>query len=238
MTQKIVVNEHPEKNSSPKKRLFEHLARTAKAMASANRLELLEALAQGERSVDALAKACGMSIANTSHHLQVLRESGLVDHRKEGVQVIYRLKDEEIPALLSIIGRIAERQLAEVERIVREHFASKDGLKPVQRKELIEQVRAGEAIVIDVRPEGEYRSGHIQGAINVPMESLTERLAEFPKDQEIVAYCRGPYCMLAYEAVEALRKHGYRARRLDGGFPEWKMEHYPVAEDIDKDDTV
>ncbi|MHB1173820.1 MAG: ArsR/SmtB family transcription factor [Sulfuriferula sp.] len=238
MAQKTVVNEHHEKNSSPKKQLFEHLARPAKAMASANRLELLEALAQGERSVDALAKVCGISIANTSHHLQILRESGLVTLRKEGVQVIYRLKDAEIPALLSIMGRIAERQLAEVDRIVIEHFSSKDGLKPVRRDELIERVRAGQAMVIDVRPEGEYRSGHIQGAINIPMESLPGRLAEFPGNQEIVAYCRGPYCMLAYEAVQALRKHGYRARRLEDGFPEWKMAHYPVAEGTDKDDTV
>lgn len=215
-------------SDAPKKRLFEHFARLAKAMASANRLELLEALAQGERSVDALAQTCGMSVANTSHHLQVLREGGLVDNRKAGVQVIYRLKDAEIPTLLAIIGGIAERQSAEVEHIMREHFASKDGLKPVRRDELLEQVRAGETMVIDVRPEGEYRSGHIQGAINIPLKSLPERLAELPRDQEIVAYCRGPYCILAYEAVERLRKQGYRARRLEDGFPEWKAEHYPV----------
>ncbi|MCL5060543.1 MAG: metalloregulator ArsR/SmtB family transcription factor [Candidatus Thermoplasmatota archaeon] len=215
---------------SPKKALFEQFARLAKAMASANRLELLETLAQGERSVDALAEASQMSIANTSHHLQVLREGGLVESRKEGVQVFYRLKDEAIPALLSIMGEIAERQLAEVERIVREHFASKDGLQPLRREELIRQVLAGEAVVIDVRPEGEYRSGHIQGAVNIPLEDLPKRLTELPKDQEIVAYCRGPYCILAYEAVEQLRKHGYRSRRLEGGFPEWKAERYPTAQ--------
>ncbi|MDP2265104.1 MAG: metalloregulator ArsR/SmtB family transcription factor [Thiobacillus sp.] len=216
---------------SPKKALFEQFARLAKAMASANRLELLETLAQGERGVDALAEASRMSIANTSHHLQVLREGGLVESRKEGVQVFYRLKDEAIPTLLSIMGEIAERQLAEVERIVREHFASKDGLQPLRREELIRQVLAGEAVVIDVRPEGEYRSGHIQGAVNIPLEDLPKRLTELPKDQEIVAYCRGPYCILAYEAVEQLRKHGYTSRRLEGGFPEWKAEHYPVTQD-------
>lgn len=211
-----------------KKQLLAHFARLAKAMASANRLELLEALAQGERNVDTLAQICGMSIANTSHHLQVLRDSGLVNNHKEGVQVIYRLKDPEIPILLGIIGRIAERQSAEVERIMREHFVSKDDLKPVRREELLDQVRSGEMMVIDVRSASEYRSGHIQGAVNIPLENLPERLAELPKDQEIVAYCRGPYCLLAYEAVVRLREQGYRARRLEDGFPEWKAGHYPV----------
>lgn len=217
------------KANSPKKALFEQFARLAKAMASANRLELLEILAQGEHSVESLSLASGMSLANTSHHLQVLREGGLVEPRKEGVQVFYRLKDEEIPALLTVMGNIAERQIAEVERIVRKHFASKDGLTPVRRDDLIKQVRSGAVMVIDVRPEGEYQSGHIEGAINIPLEELPKRLTELPKEQEIVAYCRGPYCMLAYEAVKQLRKHGYQSRRLEGGFPEWKAEHYPTA---------
>ncbi|MHB1678060.1 MAG: ArsR/SmtB family transcription factor [Sulfuriferula sp.] len=220
-------------NDAPKKRLFEHFARLAKAMASANRLELLEALAQGERSVDELAHECGMPLANTSHHLQVLREGGLVANRKEGVQVIYRLKDAEIPRLFSLIGGIAERQLAEVENIMREHFASKDDLKPIRREELLVRVRAGEMMVIDVRPEAEYLSGHICGAINIPLGSLPNRLAELPRNQEIVAYCRGPYCLLAYEAVKRLRKQGYRAHRLEDGFPEWKAEHYPIVENSD-----
>jgi rhodanese-related sulfurtransferase/biotin operon repressor len=214
---------------SPKKALFEQFARLAKAMASANRLELLEMLAQGEHSVESLAQASGMSLANTSHHLQVLREGGLVEPRKEGVQVFYRLKDEAIPALLTTMGEIAERQLAEVERIVRKHFSSKDGLTPVRRKDLIKQVRSGVVMVIDVRPESEYESGHIKDAINIPLEELSKRLTELPKEQEIVAYCRGPYCMLAYEAVKQLRKRGYRSRRLEGGFPEWKAEHYPTT---------
>lgn len=217
-----------------KKQLLAHFARLAKAMASANRLELLEVLAQGERNVDALAQICGMSIANTSHHLQVLRDGGLVNNHKEGVQVIYRLKDAEIPALLGIIGRIAERQSAEVERIMREHFVSKDDLKPVRREELLDQVRSGEMMVIDVRSACEYRSGHIQGAVNISLENLPERLAELPRDQEIVAYCRGPYCLLAYEAVAQLREQGYRARRLEDGFPEWKAGHYPVGGNSDK----
>jgi rhodanese-related sulfurtransferase/biotin operon repressor len=212
----------------PKKRLFEHFARVAKAMASPNRLELLEALAQGERSVDALAQATGMSIANTSHHLQILRDGGLAVSRKEGLQVFYRLTDDDIPAILAGIRRVAERHLAEVERIVRESFESRDKLTPVRREELLELVRSGEAVVIDVRPPAEYKAGHIPGAVNIPLDSLPQKLKELPQDQEVVAYCRGPYCMLAFEAVEALRRHGIPARRLEDGYPEWKAEHRPV----------
>lgn len=212
----------------PKKRLLEHFARVAKAMASANRLELIEALAQGERSVDALAQASGMSMANTSHHLQILRDSGLAVSRKDGLQVFYRLTDDAIPAVLAGIRGIAERHSAEVERIVRENFESRDNLTPVRRDELLGLVRAGEAMVIDVRPPAEYDAGHIEGAVNIPLESLPERLSKLPHDQEIVAYCRGPYCMLAFEAVEALRERGYHARRLEDGYPEWKAEQRPV----------
>ena len=214
---------------SPKKRLLGHFARVAKAMASANRLELIEALAQGERSVDALAQASGMSMANASHHLQILRDSGLAVSRKDGLQVFYRLTDDAIPAVLAGIRGIAERHLAEVERIVRENFESRDNLTPVRREELLGLVRSGEAMVIDVRPPAEYDAGHIEGAVNIPLESLTGRLNKLSHDQEIVAYCRGPYCMLAFEAVEALRKHGYHARRLEDGYPEWKADRKPVA---------
>lgn len=213
---------------SPKKKLFEHFARVAKALSSASRLELLEALAQGSRSVEALARACNMPVANTSHHLRILREGGLVHSRKEGLQVIYSLSDEAIPALLSGIRGVAERHLAEVERIVRESFEKRDKLTPVRREELLGMVRRGEAVLIDVRPESEYRAGHIEGAINIPVESLPQHLDELPHGREIVAYCRGPYCMLAYEAVTQLRRHGYQARRLEDGFPEWKAEHLPV----------
>lgn len=213
----------------PKKRLLEHFARVAKAMASANRLELIETLAQGERSVDALAQASGMSMANTSHHLQILRDSGLAVSRKDGLQVFYRLTDDAIPAVLAGIRGIAERHLAEVERIVRENFEGRDNLTPVRRDELLGLVRAGEAMVIDVRPPAEYDAGHIEGAVNIPLESLPERLSQLPHDQEIVAYCRGPYCMLAFEAVEALRVRGYHARRLEDGYPEWKAAQRPVG---------
>lgn len=213
---------------TPKKKLFENFARVAKALASANRLELLEALAQGERSVDGLAQASGMSVANTSNHLRIMREGGLVQSRKEGTQVIYSLSDEKVPLLLAGIRYVAERHLAEVERIVRENFNTRDNLTPVRRDELLGLVKSGEAMVIDVRPSAEYDAGHIEGAVNIPLESLTQRLSKLPKDQEIVAYCRGPYCMMSFEAVEQLRQYGYRARRLEDGFPEWKTDQLPV----------
>jgi len=213
---------------SPKKKLFEQFARVAKSLASPNRLDLLETLAQGEKSVDALAHATGMSVANTSHHLQILRDSGLVESRKEGLQVIYRLSDDQIPTLMGCISRIAERHLAEVERIVREHFQARDALTPVGRDELMTRVRQGETMVIDVRPSAEYQAGHIPGAVNIPVDELPRHLDTLPRDQEIVAYCRGPYCMLAFEAVARLREAGYQARRLEDGFPEWKAENRPV----------
>ncbi len=213
---------------TPKKKLFENFARVAKALASANRLELLEALAQGERSVDGLAQASGMSVANTSNHLRIMREGGLVQSRKEGTQVIYSLSDEKVPVLLSSIRYVAERHLAEVERIVRENFNSRDKLTPVRRDELLGLVKSGEAMVIDVRPSSEYDAGHIEGAVNIPLDSLIQRLSKLPKDQEIVAYCRGPYCMMSFDAVDQLRQHGYRARRLEDGFPEWKSYQLPL----------
>ncbi len=214
---------------SPKKKIFEQFARVAKSLANANRLELLESLAQGEKSVDALAQATGMSVANTSHHLQILRDSGLAASRKDGLQVFYRLSDDQIPTLMGCISRIAEKHLAEVERIVREHFDTRDTLTPVGRNELIARARKGDAMVIDVRPVAEYEAGHIPGAVNIPLDELTQHLATLPRDQEIVAYCRGPYCMLAFEAVARLREAGYQARRLEDGFPEWKAEKRPVG---------
>ena len=221
--------DHVNTGTSPKKQIFTHFAQIAKAMANPNRLELLEALAQCERSVEKLAQAAGMPVANTSHHLQVLREGGLVRSRKEGVQVIYSLSDDEIPQMLSCLRRVGERHLAEVELIVREHFTNDEGLRPVNHQELTALLKSGEALIIDVRPPEEYEAGHIPGAVNVPIETLPRRLAEFPQRKEVVAYCRGPYCMLAVEAVKRLRKRGYRARRLEDGFPEWKAKGRPVA---------
>ncbi|MEO6146842.1 MAG: metalloregulator ArsR/SmtB family transcription factor [Sulfuriferula sp.] len=213
---------------SPKKKLYEHFAKVAKSMASPSRLELLEALAQGERSVEGLAIATGISVANTSHHLQILRGSGVVQSRKEGLQVIYSLNDSEIPNILSGLRRLAERHLADVERIVRENFDRLDDLKPVKREELLQLVSSGEVVVVDVRPTGEYQAGHIAGAISIPLDSLQKHLAKLPITQEVVAYCRGPYCMFAYEAVSQLRSQGYKARRLEDGYPEWKADLLPT----------
>ena len=214
---------------SPKLRLLSCFAEVAKALAHPVRLELLEALGQGERGVDALAQACGQSIANTSHHLKVLRLSGLAASRKEGVQVIYSLADAAIPGVIAAIRGVAERQSAEVERIVRDCFERRDALDPVGRDELLKRVRRRDAIVLDVRPPQEFSAGHIPGAINIPLDELSRRLAGLPKHREIIAYCRGPYCLLAFDAVARLRKSGYRARRLQDGFPEWKAGQYPVA---------
>jgi len=213
---------------TPKKKLYEHFARVAKSMASPSRLELLEALAQGERSVEGLAQATGISVANTSHHLQILRDGGVVQSRKQGLQVIYSLNDPEIPVILSGLRHLAERHIAEVERIVRENFERLDELKPVKREELLQLVSSGEAVVVDVRPAGEFLAGHIPGAISIPLDSLFKHLAKLPKNQEVVAYCRGPYCMFAYEAVSQLRSRGYKARRLEDGYPEWKAGQLPV----------
>jgi rhodanese-related sulfurtransferase/DNA-binding transcriptional ArsR family regulator len=214
--------------SDPKHQLLSLLARVGKGLAHPSRLELLEALAQGERSVDALARACGIAMANTSHHLLVLKECGLLASRRDGLQVFYRLADDEVPALVATLRLIAERQLAEVERIVRDNFQSRDALQPVRREELLKLARGGEALVIDVRPAEEYAAGHIAGAVNVPLESMPRWLRQLPKQQEVVAYCRGPYCMLAFEAVDKLRRKGYRARRLEDGFPEWQASRLPV----------
>lgn len=213
---------------SAKTLVFEQFARVAKALASANRLGLLEALAQGERSVEVLAKATGMSVANTSHHLQVLKDAGLAVSRKEGLQVFYRLSGDQVVDLLGSVRRVAESHLAEVDRIVREHFDKFDSLTPVGHDELLKLTQAGDAVVIDVRPPEEYRAGHIPGALSVPLSELPSRLKKLPRGQEIVAYCRGPYCVLAFQAVEQLREAGFNARRLEDGFPEWKASKRPI----------
>ena len=216
-------------SSSPKRQLFQLFAHVAKALAHPNRLELIEAIAQGERSVDALAKSCSRTVSNVSHHLRILRDAGLLVSRKEGQQVIYGLADERVIDVVAGIRRVAELHLAGVERIIRDNFENRDKLTPVKRDELLERVRSGEAIVLDVRPPEEYEAGHIPGAINITLDKLPKRLKQLPHDQEIVAYCRGPYCMLAYEAIEMLRGKGFQARRLEEGFPEWKARNLPVV---------
>jgi len=211
-----------------KHQLFTHFARIGKAVSNANRLEILEFLAQGERSVEALAKVCRLSVANTSQHLQQLRQAGLVAARKQGQRVYYRLVGDEVVALIAMLRRLAERQLAEVERLVDAYLTVKDGLEPVPAEELLARARGGLVTVLDVRPSEEFAAGHLPGAFNVPLEQLETRLHQLPRDQEIVAYCRGPYCVLAFEAVAKLREKGFQARRLQDGFPEWKSAGLPV----------
>jgi len=214
--------------ASLKKQLFEQFARVGKALASGHRLEIVELLAQAERSVEALAELTGLSVANTSQHLQQLRRVGLVAARKEGLRVHYRLADPAVSELLGAMQRIAEKQYAEVERIVRSYLAAKDDLEPVSRAELLERAARGDVTIVDVRPPEEFAAGHLPGALNVPLAELEARRGKLPRGQEVVAYCRGPYCVLAFEAVARLRAAGHAARRLEGGYPEWKSAGLPV----------
>lgn len=215
-----------------KDRLYGQLARVGKAVANPHRLELLELLAQGERTVDSLASETEMSIANVSQHLQTLREGGLVESRKQGLFVHYRLADPSVFELSRALRVVAEQRLAELERIVRAHFGDRSDPEPVSMPELLERVRSGKVMVIDTRPPAEYAAGHIAGAISVPIDDLQERLKELPKGKEYVAYCRGPYCAYADRAVELFRANGRQARRLAHGYPEWKASGLPVESSI------
>ena len=213
---------------SPKHALFEQLALVARSLGNPHRLELLEHLAQGERNVEALAERTGLTVANASQHLQQLRRAGLVANRRDGKFIHYRLSDEGVVGLVSALREVAERNLAEIDRILRGYFAERDGLEPVTRGELIERARDGLVTVLDVRPADEFALGHLPGAVNVPLAELATRLAELDPDREVVAYCRGAYCVLSFEAVAALRARGLRARRLEEGYPEWRAAGLPV----------
>jgi rhodanese-related sulfurtransferase/DNA-binding transcriptional ArsR family regulator len=215
-------------SENPKRALFAQFAAVAKAVAHPHRLALIEQVAQGERSVEVLAERAGISIANSSQHLQHMRRAGLVAARREGKFVFYELSDDTVLDLLASVRRIAERNLAEVERVVRNYFDRRDSLEPVSRLELIDRVKAGLVTVLDVRPADEFALGHVRGALNIPLSQLEKRLAEFESDREIVAYCRGPYCVLSYEAVAMLRGHGFTARRLEDGLPEWRAAGLPI----------
>lgn len=215
--------------------LFAQFARVGKALSSGNRLELLEYLAQGERSVEELGKVAGLTLANTSQHLQQLRQAGLVATRKEGLKVYYRLSGDDVIVLLDALRAVAERHVADVERLVNTYLTVKDSLEPVPRAELLARVRDGLVTVLDVRPPEEYAAGHVPGAINIPLAELERRLDELGKEQEIVAYCRGPHCVLAFDAVARLREKGLKARRLEDGYPEWKAEGLPVES---RDDSL
>jgi rhodanese-related sulfurtransferase/DNA-binding transcriptional ArsR family regulator len=215
-------------SENPKRALFAQFAVVAKAVAHPHRLELLEQLAQGERSVEVLAAKVRISSANASQHLQHMRNAGLIAARREGKFVFYHLTDDTVLDLLASLRGIAERNLAEVERVVRGYFDHRDSLEPVSRVQLMERVKAGLVTVLDVRPEDEFALGHVTGALNIPFGQLEKRLAEIAPDQEIVAYCRGPYCVLSYEAVALLRARGFSAYRLEDGLPEWRAAGLPV----------
>ena len=214
----------------PKQHVFASLAAIAQALGHAHRLEMLEHLAQGERSVEDLADRAGITLANCSRHLQLLRRAGLVEGRREGKRVFYRLAGEDaVIVLLNALSRVGERNSAEIARVMASYFRARDELEPVSRTELLDRLRAGAAAVLDVRPEDEFQQGHLPGALNIPLAQVERRLAELPPDREIVAYCRGPWCVLSFEAVAALRQRGFQARRLEDGFPEWKVAGLPIG---------
>jgi len=213
---------------NPKLALFEQLALVARSLGNAHRLDLLEHLAQGERSVEALAGRTGLSVANASQHLQQLRRAGLVANRREAKFIHYRLADEAVVGLVTALRQVAERNLAEVDRLLRGYFADRDSLEPITRTDLLDRVRDGLVTVLDVRPADEFALGHLPGAINLPLSELQSRLEELDPAREVVAYCRGAYCVLSFEAVAALRARGLKARRLEEGYPEWRAAGLPV----------
>lgn len=213
-----------------KDEIFEQFARIGKAVASAKRIELLDVLSQGERHVEALADAANISVANASQHLQILRAARLVETEKSGVFVTYRLADHSVAEFVRQLRMLAENRLAEVEQTTRCFVEGRIGFDPVDRGELLRRVRKGEVTVLDVRPTEEFRAGHLPRALSVPLEDLEARMKDLPKDREIVAYCRGPYCVMAVEAVARLRKQGFRAVRLDMGVVDWQAQGLPVEQ--------
>lgn len=212
-----------------KDRLYGQFARIGKAISSPHRLEILELLAQGERTVDSLATEIGLSLANASQHLQALRQAALVESRKDGLFVHYRLASPDVFDLSKVVRTVAERRLADLERLIHEHFGDRDDAELVPFAELLKRARSKHVVILDTRPAAEYVAGHIAGAISVPVDDLHRRLQTLPKDKEYVAYCRGPYCVYADRAVELLRAKGRRARRMLDGFPEWRAAGLPVA---------
>jgi rhodanese-related sulfurtransferase len=202
--------------------IYEQLARLGKAVSAPKRLELLDLLCQGPRTVEALAEEAALSVANASQHLQVLRAARLVEAEKRGLHVEYRLADEDVCRFFVALRGLAQSRIAEIEQVTRDYFESRRAMEPVRGDELLRRVRSGEVTVIDVRPVEEYRAGHIPGALSIPVAELKSRMKELPKDREVVAYCRGPYCVMAVEAVELLRKRGFNAHRIEQGVADWR----------------
>jgi rhodanese-related sulfurtransferase len=211
-----------------KTELFEQFAQVGKAVSNAKRLEMLDVLVQGERSVEALAQAVGLKLTTASAHLQALRHGGLVRSRKDGTRIFYRLAGDSVARLYVDLREVASEYLAETERAARAYLGE-DELEPVDRDALLARLRDGDLALIDVRPSSEFEAGHIEGAVSVPLDELLDRVAELPAELEVVAYCRGEYCVLAYEAVEMLRRGGRKARRMSGGMLEWRVEDRPVV---------
>ncbi len=216
---------------NPKREVYENLARIGTALASSVRLELLELLAQGERSVDELARLTGASVANTSQHLQKLKQAGLIAGRKDAQFVRYRLAGDAVVALYDALAAAGQAYLADVDRVVRMYFTARDDLEPVPAPEVLARAKKGLVTVLDVRPPEEFAAGHVPGAINIPVHELEKRLAELPKRKEVIAYCRGPYCLMSFDAVALLRKKGLKARRLKDGLPQWRRAGLPTARD-------
>jgi rhodanese-related sulfurtransferase/DNA-binding transcriptional ArsR family regulator len=211
--------------------VYEQFARIGKAVASPKRLELLDLLTQGPRTVEALATAGGLSIANASQHLQVLRAARLVAGEKQGLFVEYRLADEDVERFFASLRGLAESRLEELDEVAAAYLGTRDAMEPVDRERLLQRVREGEVTVVDVRPAEEYRAGHIPGAINVPLSELKKRLRELPRTREVVAYCRGPYCVMAVEAVELLNQKGFAAHRMEDGVVEWRARGWTLDSD-------
>jgi len=213
----------------PKQTIYGHLADVAQALGHAHRLELLEHLAQGERSVEDLSARSGLTFANTSRHLQILRRARLVNADRRGKRIIYSLAGEsEVTGLIHALGRVGERNVAEIDRVMVDYFRARDALEAVSREDLIARMQDGLVTILDVRPSDEFNAGHLPGALNIPLSELTDRLNELPDAREVVAYCRGPWCVLSFEAVAALRERGLQSRRLEDGFPEWKAAGLPI----------
>jgi rhodanese-related sulfurtransferase/DNA-binding transcriptional ArsR family regulator len=219
---------HKQDKRAFKNQLYEQFARIGKALSSAHRLELLEVLAQGEHSVEAIARETDMSIANASQHLQVLRAAQLVEVRREGVYIYYRLADEQVFSLWQTMRHVGEARIAEIDRIVDTYLHDRNQLQPIGALELLQRLVEDTIILLDVRPAEEYIAGHLPNALSMPVTELEARLSELPQDKEIVAYCRGPYCVFADEAVALLRSNGYSAHRLEQGLPDWRALGLPV----------
>jgi rhodanese-related sulfurtransferase len=217
------------RNRRFKTAIYEQFARIGKAISNPSRLELLDLLCQGPRTVEVLARESNLGLANTSQHLKALRAARLLEAEKSGLYVTYRLADEQVSQFFRALRGLAETRLTEVREITREFLADRHGLGPVDRDALLTRVREGSVTVLDVRPAEEYRSGHIQGALSIPLKELERRLSDLPRDRAVVAYCRGPYCVLAVEAVELLRERGFIAFRLEQGIQDWRAEGLPVA---------